>query len=139
MGEAIDQLAMALASGTSRRAALAGVLAGATSLPWTAAGRRRHRNKKFKKYLGHCRIWCGHRFPAGSSELAQCIAKAKDGKGACFAEGPGHFCLALAHCGKHQVCCPFFLTGDPVTDGECCAAANQCAAPNGTAFVCVSM
>ena len=140
MGEAFDRLSMALASGASRRSALAGLLASAAALPLTASGRRRHnRTKGFKKYLDFCRTWCGRRFMVGSSEFAQCVAKAKEGKGACYTEGPGHFCLSLAHCGKEEVCCPFFFSGDPVTQGECCAATEQCSALNGTALICVSV
>ena len=137
MGDAFDRLSMALASGASRRAALAGLLASAAALPLTASGRRRRkRTKKFKKYHDFCRTWCGDRFMDGSNEFGQCVAKAKEGKGACYAEGPGHFCLSLAHCSEHQVCCPFFFSGDPVTEGECCASNEQCAAPNATAFIC---
>jgi hypothetical protein len=47
MGDSLDRLSRALASGASRRLALGGVLTGiAAALPWTAEGKKKKNKRK---------------------------------------------------------------------------------------------
>jgi hypothetical protein len=137
VGEALDRISRALASGTSRRTALGGLLAGsAVILPWTAeAKKKKHRHKKkFKKFQESCNQWCGDKFGSSGQSFTSCVNKAKEGKGPCYSsteQGPGFFCTQVKKCGDLN-CCPDLSGGDPVTDGLCCT--TDCEALNGTLF-----
>jgi hypothetical protein len=141
MGEAIDRLAKALASGVSRRSALGGVLAGsAVLLPWTAAAKKRKKKRKqerkvYRQYLEYCHSWCGFRFGSSEAEKQSCNKAAKKGKGPCYSateQGPGYFCHKVTPCGKNQYCCPLLVGGSPVTEGRCCPKGTFCPNLNGT-------
>lgn len=138
MGETIDRLAKGLASGSSRRTALASLLTGAAAaLPWTAEAKKNKnkRKKKFKKYQAFCRQWCGEKFGFTGKEFNNCVDKAKEGKGACYSsssQGPGYFCREVLKCGEE--CCPNLNGGAQVTDGECCVAGESCTFLNSTYF-----
>ena len=137
MGDAIDGLSRALASGASRRATFGGVLAGAAAfLPWTAAANRKKRRRRaIKRYLRYCEVWCDERFEGNEAAIQDCIAEAEQGKGPCYsrqAKGPGHFCLRVKECGRRKYCCPVINGGGPVTDGSCCEKGTFCAFVNGT-------
>ncbi|MFN8591224.1 MAG: hypothetical protein U0031_07130 [Thermomicrobiales bacterium] len=130
MGSLIDDVSKALASGTSRRAALGALLAGsAASLPWSSEASNQKKRRRFKKYLEYCKQWCGFRNMVGTKQYEECVKKAKNGKGACYRTGPGRFCLDK-DCPEGTICCPDFVGGDPVTSGECCE--NPCTQINGT-------
>jgi hypothetical protein len=137
MGEALDRLAKALASGSSRRVALGGLLTGAAAaLPWTteAKKKKKKRKKKFKKLQTYCNQWCGEKFGFSGKSFNTCVDKAKEGKGACYsdvAQGPGFYCTHVLQCGELN-CCPTIDGGEPVKDGECCD--GDCALGNGTFF-----
>jgi hypothetical protein len=141
MGKDIDRLALFLASGTSRRAALGALLAGgAALLPWTAAGkdkkkRRRQRRKDIARYVAYCQHWCDEKFTGDEEGIHACIDAAKTGKGPCYSateKGPGHFCLRVKHCPDHKYCCPTVVGDLPVTEGVCCAKGTVCGFINGT-------
>lgn len=149
MGEAIDQLSKALASGASRRAALGGALVGvAAILPWTAEAknrkrRRKQRHRAFRRYHPYCQSWCADRFLPDAGAAQQCTDDAKQGRGACYAaseQGPGYFCHKVKKCGDGKYCCPSVLGGSPVTEGTCCPTGSSCAFINGTAVtdLCVA-
>lgn len=132
MGSLIDDVSKALASGSSRRAALGALLAGsAASLPWSseASNDRKQRRRRFKKYLDYCKQWCGYRNMVGTKPYQECVQKAKEGKGSCYATGPGRFCLDK-DCPEGTICCPDFVDSSRVTSGECCE--DTCTAVNGT-------
>ncbi|MDF3040683.1 MAG: hypothetical protein K0Q71_3389 [Thermomicrobiales bacterium] len=146
MGVLLDRLAMALASGASRRTAVGGFLAGmAAAAPWTEAAkskkkRRRQRKKQRRRaiarYVDYCQSWCDERFEGDEEDIQACISAAEKGKGPCYSaaeQGPGHFCLRVKKCGKRKYCCPEVGSeGDPVTDGSCCPKGTFCAFINGT-------
>jgi hypothetical protein len=140
MARIIDEFAKALASGASRRSAVGGIFAGATALlPWTAEAAKRNKRKKqrkrrkaIKRYLEYCQFWCEQRFGPETSAIQSCINMAESGKGPCYAEGPGHFCLRVKKCGKGKYCCPELMSGDPVSEGSCCPKGSFCAFLNGT-------
>jgi hypothetical protein len=149
MGALLDRLAMALASGASRRTAVGGFLAGmAASAPWTEAAknkrkRRRKRKNRAQKerrraiarYLDYCQSWCDARFDGNPTDIQSCISAAEEGKGPCYSaaeQGPGHFCLRVKKCGKRKYCCPEVPDGGPVTEGACCRKGAICAFINGT-------
>jgi hypothetical protein len=140
VGEALDRISRALVSGTSRRAALGGMMAGmAASLPWTAEGKKkkRRRKKKFKKFQESCNQWCGDKFGFSGQAFNSCVTKAKEGKGPCYSstdQGPGFYCTHVLKCGELN-CCPTIIDGDPVKDGQCCT--SDCQVLNGT-FVCLT-
>lgn len=134
MGEALDLFSKALASGASRRSALAGLLIGATAvLPWTAEAKKKKkkRKKKFKKYQEFCNEWCGAKFELELKSLNECVNKAKEGQGPCYSSGPGFYCENVLKCGED--CCPTIIGGDPVKDGSCCT--GECVALNGTCIL----
>lgn len=140
MTEALDQFARALASGTSRRAALGALLAGsAAALPLTSEARKNKnknkRKRKFQEFQESCNVWCDAKFASSIKDQTSCIAKAKEGKGPCYSateEGPGFYCTNVLIC-KEQNCCPTLNGGAPVKDGVCCT--NACTfAINGTFF-----
>lgn len=140
MGDTIDRLSKALASGASRRETLAVVVAGSAALlPWTTEGkssrqqRRRRRKKrlleKFAPYFEYCEDWCANQFNLGSKELPACINGAKTGKGPCYSEvdkGPGFICTKELTCPSGFECCPDILS----PTGQCCV--GGCQAINGT-------
>src|SRR5688500_6776120 len=99
MGGLIDDLAKALASGVSRREALAGLVAGAALVrPWTSdakKGRKKKKKKKkaqstqpppavppppvhppsplpFAKLQGLCDQWCRGKFSPGTPAATSC-------------------------------------------------------------------
>lgn len=144
MGETLDRLAQALASGAPRRAAVAGILAAATAtLPWSAEARHHHKHKKndFSQFQMFCQEWCEAEFFLDPQQAAQCTRQATSGKGPCYSsteQGPGYFCTHVKHCGKQKRCCPGIGNGGPVTDGACCARNTNCNPINGTAgFFCL--
>jgi hypothetical protein len=148
MSAMIDEFAKALASGASRRSALAGLLASvAAVLPWTTEAKnkakkrkkrrrqRRQRQQDIQRYLEFCEVWCGDEFGPVAEDVDACIAAAETGHGPCYsatAKGPGYFC-SKKKCGKHTRCCPNVgFMGGPVTEGACCGKDAFCAFINGT-------
>jgi hypothetical protein len=153
MGSLIDNLAKSLASGVSRREALAGLAAGAAvALPWTseAKGKKGHKkNKKkrnqptppppmppppavspFVKLQRFCDEWCEGKFFSGP-DFTACFEAAETGAGPCYSEadgGPGFYCLNKSGCTPEQTCCPGFhlVSGFPVQDAACCPPGTRC-------------
>jgi hypothetical protein len=149
MGEAIDRLAKALASGASRRTALGGLFAASAALlPWTATAKnqkkknkkkkkrkKRQQRKAYQRYLEYCQIWCDFRFSLDEGQIQPCIQAAEKGQGPCYSaleQGPGYFCHKVQSCGKNQYCCPLLQGGDPVTEGACCPNGTVCPIVNGS-------
>jgi hypothetical protein len=138
MKSLIDELAKVLASGASRRGALAGLAAvAAASLPWTAEGkskkRKRRRRKKrlleeFAPFLAYCEDWCSTEFQPEPKILLECISLAKTGQGACYEDpsAPGFVCTKELLCPAGFTCCPN-IGG---VGGDCCL--GGCQAINGT-------
>jgi hypothetical protein len=147
MGQALDRFSKALAEGTSRRTAFAGLLASAAAaLPWTAeAKKKRHRRRRRRKERDQnrkkrqqqspfvqlqefCDRWCRQKFGFLGSEFDSCVALAEDGQGPCYSsvdQGPGYFCSQVLEC--IEECCPDnSIGGGPVTDGECCPEGETC-------------
>lgn len=143
MGEMLDRLSKALASDTSRRGALGGLLAGAAlTLPWNAEAKnkkKKKRRKKFQPFQQYCADWCGYKFGFSGKEFSNCVNKAKDGQGPCYSpvdQGPGRLCAFQLGCGKGLFCCPLFFPGEkgaPVQTGECCFTPCDLTV-NGTSF-----
>jgi hypothetical protein len=151
MGGVIDDLAKALASGVSRRKALAGLAAGAAvTLPWTSEAKKGHKKKKkknrstpqapsvqpaavspFVKLQSLCDEWCARRFLIKDPGLTSCAKAAQSGTGPCYdaaEEGPGFFCLNKAGCTAEQTCCPGAAVdlGQKVKDATCCPPGTRC-------------
>jgi hypothetical protein len=149
MSNVIDKVSRALASGVSRRRALAGLTASvAAALPWTSEAKKGRRKKKkkespFVKLQGLCAEWCAGKFETDSPAFAACVSAAKSGAGACYdpsQEGPGFYCLTKAGCSPQQTCCPGFdvILGEPIKDAECCPPGSLCVnGVNSTTGICV--
>jgi hypothetical protein len=146
MGDAIDRLSKALASGRSRREALVALATASVAfLPWTAEGknkqalrRRRRRQRRlaqFEPFLADCEEWCASTFALGTKQRTDCIDLARTGQGACYSEidrGPGFYCTKEQICQNGRTCCPDISGGGPVVSGPCCV--GGCDAINGTAL-----
>lgn len=140
MEDMLDRLSKALASDTSRRSALGGLLAGAAlTLPWNAEAKnkkKKKQRKRFQPFQEFCSEWCGYKFGFSGKAFSTCVEKAKDGQGPCYSpvdQGPGRLCAFVLGCDNGQFCCPIFFPeqkGAPVEIGECCV--KPCELLNGT-------
>lgn len=131
MGETIDRVAKALASGLPRRQVLRWAGGAAALLPFADAAA----HDRFKRLERYCQDWCQIEFTGPQADA--CAHKAKKGRGPCYSSssgGPGYVCTKKDPCPSHKRCCPTVF-GTPITR-VCCSLDQECVGINETHSFC---